>query len=279
MCMKILPILLVLVSYSARSASLILTSGDLNSTKIEVDIQFDGQIKRFQLDTGAYKSMVAPDEQTRAYPSIGKAKLEGAAGKPVECDLISPAMVLIDTLFRADNQFERCDLGEHSFNNLGLDIFEDQILNLDFKKNDLSILNIMPESWGSHPLKRLERGHLKMQALIGGLDSDIIFDTGAQLTSVDVQFVNLHPELFKYITDIDNGKDITGNQVIMKIYELSEIQVGTVTFKNTTVAAFDFNKKLRDYLGENTPLIFGTNAMIQANWIFDLKTNKWGVQP
>lgn len=276
MLVKFFTIFVLCTSYGAVAAPLIITPGDLNSFRIDIDIQLDGTVKRFQLDTGANGSMVAPDSQINQYPSVGRTRLEGAAGVAIECDLIATNEVIIDDLSLSGHQFKRCDLGEHSFNNLGLDVFKSQIFELNFKSRNLVLLDHISSEWILRPLTRLEKGHLKIDALIDNKPSQVVFDTGAQLTSVDSQFVEANPHLFKLILSEEAGRDITGKPVFMKFYEMSEIKIGNVSVKNITVAAFDFNK-LRDYLGSNTPIIFGTNAMIQFNWLFDLQTNQWAV--
>lgn len=275
--MKLLFAIAFFITYSATAAPLIITPGDLNSYRIDVDLQFDGLSKRFQLDTGANTSMVAPDSQTSTYLSEGKVQLEGAAGQPFECDLISANTISIDALTVNKLQFKRCDLGIHSFHNLGLDLFRGQIIELDFKTNTLSLPTKIAEGWTLHPLIRLDRGHLKIDANINDMKLKVLFDTGAQLTAVDIQFVENNPELFTLIDSQEAGHDITGKPIFMKFYELTKIQIGAMVFEKTTVAAFDFGK-LRNYLGENTPIILGANAIIQANWIFDLVSNQWAVQ-
>lgn len=275
--MKFLSAIAFLITYGATAAPLIVTPGDLNSFRIDVDLQFDGLNKRFQLDTGANTSIVAPDNQTSAYLSEGKAKLEGASGQPFECDLIRANIISIDVLTVNKLQFKRCDLGKHSFHNLGLDVFRGQIIELDFKTNTLSLPKKIAEGWALNPLIRLEKGHLKIDATINDMKLKVLFDTGAQLTAVDTQFVENNPKLFTLIGGQEAGYDITGKPIFMKFYELTKIQIGAIVFEKTTVAAFDFGK-LRNYVGENTPIILGTNAIIQANWIFDLVSNQWAVQ-
>jgi len=276
--MKSWSLIALLITCNAAAAPLIITPGDLNSYRIDIDLQFDGQAKRFQLDTGANTSMVAPDSQTLTYSSEGKAQLEGAAGQPFECDLIRPNAISIDSLVVNDHQLKRCDLADHSFNNLGLDILKGQIIELNFKSNTLTLVNKISENWILSPITRLEKGHLKIGATINETKLNVLFDTGAQLTAVDTQFVEKNPELFTLIASEEIGRDITGKPVFMKFYELSKIQIGALPIERLTVAAFDFGK-LRNYIGENAPIILGTNAIIQANWIFDLASNQWAVLP
>lgn len=276
MLVKFFTILTFCTTFGAKAAPLIVTPGDLNSFRIDVDIKLDGTTKRFQLDTGANNSMVAPDSQFNQYSKVGTTRLEGAAGVAIECDLIAINEVIIDSLILTGHQFKRCDLGEHSFNNLGMDIFNNKIFELNFKTNELFFIDHVSSEWKLHPLTRLEKGHLKIDALIDNKPSHAVFDTGAQLTSIDSQFVEANPHLFKLILSEEAGRDITGKPVFMKFYEMSEIIIGNVSVKNITVAAFDF-KKLREYFGLNTPVIFGTNAIIQFNWLINLQSSQWAV--
>jgi hypothetical protein len=84
--------------------------------------------------------------------------------------------------------------------------------------------------------------------------------------------------MFKFILETEQGRDVAGNPVYMKIYEVRNIKLGGLKLEKITVAAFDFGD-LRKYLGADTPFIIGANAIVHANWILDLKSNKWSAQP
>lgn len=269
--------LLTLGSTSAYGAPLIVTPGDLKSVKIEIDLKIDGIARRFQFDTGADRTMVMQDEKTSLYPSEGKASSGGASGVRFECDLIRPRTISFGDRDVLDHHVRRCDLATSSFDNMGVDLLDGQVFQLDFAGNELRLLTDISFS---HPetLVRLGKGHLKMAAKLGGQSLNAIFDTGAQLTSVDSEFVQKNPDLFKKVVSQETGHDISGKPVILDIYELVSVDFGDLHLESVQVAAFDFGD-LRTYLGADAPLILGANAIVQANWQLDLKLNQWAVSP
>ncbi len=275
-----------LLPFKTFAAPLIVSPGDLGSFIIEVDLDFDGVTRRFQLDTGADSTMVPMDETTRAYTSEGTSNSAGAAGSRITCDLIRPALLTMtsfaDGFSQLNPKIKRCDF-KGIINNLGIDQFVDRVFEFQFSpaKNEILFPQVIAKRWKLYPLTRLAKGHLKVPVEIANVVSTsqyfAILDTGAQLTSVDLSYVTQNPTLFKFVQDVETGTDVTGKPILLKIYEMSEFRIASVVFKNVQVAAFDFGE-LRNYLGVETPLIVGANAIVQANWLLDLKNDQWSVE-
>ncbi len=274
-------VLMTCLIFPTVGAPLMISSGDLDSKIIEMDLIFNGELRTFQVDTGANSSLVTLYALTQKYPSVGKSKIEGAAGISTSCDIINIENVIFDEFIFNDQNFLRCDFeGKQTLNNLGLDFFKKHMWSFNFENKSLSILNESQFEENKHfyPIKRLEKGHIIMDSKIGNQLHQIVFDTGAQLTTVDLKFIEKNIDDFQYLGDTDTVKDIGGNSLSMKLYRLKSMQVGEVNFQQLTVLAFDFGKKLREYLGERTPVIFGANAITQANWVLDFEGNKFSVE-
>lgn len=263
---------------TVMAAPIVVTPGDLGSYKIEIDVQVDGRTRPFQLDTGANTSMVAADEETLKYSSTGKARSKGASGIPIECDLIVPGNVSFDSVSIGNPQLRRCDLGVHNFNNLGLDFLQGSILSLDFESKALTADAVLPTSWNPKVLTRLSKGHLTIPVKLGGQNYGALFDTGAQLSAVDLKFAQSNPAIFKLIQSDEVVRNIGGHPILMHVFEIVDLEVGSLKLANITVLGFEFGE-IRDYLGEDAPFILGTNAIIRANWQIDLISNQWDVQP
>lgn len=261
----------------AESEPLIVTAGDMGSYTVEVDAALDGQWRRFQLDTGANSTIVTADEQTFAYPSTGKAMHRGAAGVTVECEVILPDELRLASLKVVQPAISRCDHGFAGFNNLGLDVIDGKIVEFDFQHSILQFQMTSSENRNWHLLKRYEKGHLGIAVQFGGLLRGAVFDTGAQLSAVDKDFVLAHPEMFTRLQSESPVGNVTGKPVAADFYELNEIAVERLRLKKLVVIAFDFGPDLRQYFGSETPFILGTNAIVKANWILDLKANRWAV--
>lgn len=269
-------VVMVFLCLPGWSIPLEVLPGELGSYEMKVSISIDGNSRDFQLDTGADSTIVAPDEQMLAYPSLGKASSKGASGTRTECDLIEPAKVVFDKITVFSARLKRCNFGEHSLNNLGMDILSGHILEIDSRAETLEFLNAVPVGEVTHPLERLEKGHARMRVDLMEKAVGAIFDTGAQLTAIDLKYAEENPGMLKRIGNVEAGRDISGNPVKMVLYEIPRVHIGGVDFHDVSSVAFDF-KSLREYLGGDTPLIIGNNLILQAHWIIDLKENQWAV--
>lgn len=258
--------------------------GDLGSFEIQLSLELDSVTREFQLDTGANNTILKPDAQSLAYPSMGKSKARGASGVEVDCDLVQPQQFRWDQHVIKAPLVERCDFGIHSLNNLGMNILNNLILDLDPRQASLEMLAQFPSQLSPHPLERLSQGHSRLRVQIAA-DSvtkpgtwGAIFDTGAQLSAIDSVFADAHPEWIEFLQDVEGGLDVTGNPVKMKLYRIKFLRVGNQIFHDVTWLGFDFHA-LRTYLGPDTPLILGNNVILQARWILDFKSNQWAVLP
>lgn len=267
----------VLLASLADAHPLIVSQGDMGSYIVSIDVDFDGQPRRFQFDTGANSSMVEPDEITAEYAVVGQRQSRGAAGTTIECAEIEAEKIGIGPLVLPKQKFARCDLGTESMNNLGLGHFEGMILDLRFSDSELEFLAAIPEKNPSFKLERLSLGHLKIPIRLGVDDFSALFDTGAQLSAVDSEFVKTNPNRFKPLASEEVVRNITGAVVESEYFILDQVEIGGIVFNDVTVIAFDFGE-IRNYFGIETPLIVGTNIIVHADWTFDLISNQWNVR-
>lgn len=266
----------VVFCQTAWSMPITITPGELGSAELTVRLSIDGVERDFQFDTGADSTIVMPDAQMLRYPSLGKATSGGASGTRVECDLIQPLHLVLDTIEIISPRLRRCDFGDHSLNNVGMDILSGNIVRIESDKSTIDILSEFPMNIAAYSLERIGKGHARMRISLDAKYVGAIFDTGAQLTAVDSLYVAENSSRFKFLADVDNGRDIVGNPVKMKLYEIQGLTIGGFDFVKTAVIAFDF-KSLRGYFGKDTPFIIGNNLILQANWILDLKNDQWAV--
>jgi len=273
----ILNIVLIIMSSSALAAQLLITPKDFGSSKIELDLLLDHQSKRFQFDTAGKSTSLAPDKQTLAYPSLGKSTLKGASGIPMECDVVQPERIFIDSKKILRPVLNRCDFGNQSFNNLGLDLLDKLIFDLNFRDSQLKVLSRRPSGFLFQPLIRLPKGHIKIPVGLDKRKTNAIFDTGWLVTSVDSRYVEQNHGMFKFLKK-ETGVDIGGNPVTFNLYEVASLSIGNLSLNKVIVSTFDFGDDLRNYFGSDAPIILGTNVIAHANWIIDLKSNLWNIQ-
>ena len=62
----------------------------------------------------------------------------------------------------------------------------------------------------------------------------------------------------------------------MKLYRADKLIVGSQTFRNLTMLAFDFGV-VHQHLSMDVDFILGVNAIRQANWSFDPAHAAWDV--
>jgi predicted aspartyl protease len=228
----------------------------------------DGSKTLFLLDTGAATSSLAEDEHTKAYPSLGKEDAKGAAGKATPCDIVQPRQISIGNLAFHHPRIKRCRT-----NILGLDLLGPSGFEVDLAGLKL-LIGKSTDRKLQFPLRRLSRGHITIPLKIQDQVVDALFDTGADTTVIDSQFVQRNPQLFEPIRS-EEGTDALGNKIASQIYRCRSIQAGKLRLENVEMAAFDFGDFLRSRM-EGSPLILGNNIISHAKWSFDLKNGLWG---
>lgn len=262
----------------SEAAPLIVTPLEHESFRFDVAVEVDGVPKIFQLDTGANTSLMPRNAFTSAYPSVEKKKSSGASGVTFECDVIQTGLLKLNEVLLKNVKIQRCDLGDIDFNNLGLNAFDGRIVELILATKQITIGEAPTTSWQPKPLERLSKGHLLIPVTVGSLSLKSIYDTGAQISAVDLAFVKLHPEIFTFERTVQSS-DVHGLPVELELYRMKSLTVGSLSSGPLLVGAFDFGEALRNYFGNETPIILGTNLIVNANWLIDLKNNQWDVHP
>ena len=214
----------------------------------DIEIYVDGAKRRFLLDTGAAFSSIQEDNEAMKYPSLGKGESKGVSGKAKVCDIIQPNTIKIGLHEISKPKIKRCDRSV-----LGMDLLGQFAFQVDLSQKRLRLLAQMPSTARFFPIRRLTRGHVTISSIFGAQRVDVLFDTGADTTVIDSQFVNKHPELFKLLRSED-GTDAHGHKIESKIYVCNSIEVGDLKLHNVEMAAFDFGGPLRESM-EGSPVI------------------------
>ncbi len=94
----------------------------------------------------------------------------------------------------------------------------------------------------------MKKGHLTVKTRLNGEEFNIILDTGATATIVDLSYVKKHPELFKLLKRDDGTAGYSGESIKSYRYELSELIVGDKTLKNISIISFDFPENMKKVL-------------------------------
>ncbi len=246
---------------------------ELGSGRFFVEGSIDGHQATFHLDTGSVFTSVERTDQTEPYPVTGSRTSTGAAGVPREDELITIGQLLLGERVLSDHQVVRCPAGPEHCNRVGMDALGADRLMFDFPSGRMAFdPDLAPETTG-FPLRRLVGGIPGVEASIKEAAVEAAWDTGAELTTVDEQFVERNPDCFDFIQSIE-GADSTGTPISFGLYQMKEIRIGDRVFADAHAIAMDFSA-LRGRF-EGLELVVGFNLMRGHTWHFDLQRLKWG---
>lgn len=250
--------------------SLLIQDGDIGSGKILIPYELEGKKRQFVLDTGASFSHLNFDAETNSLPVTGSMSKAGAAGVKKTGDKVKVSKLQIGSLTLRNVEMGR--FKDAKRDNLGNDLLiqTDRVIQLNISQKEILFPKKDPGYSHQTSFVMLPQGQIQVPVHFEKQDLHVIFDTGAELNSVDSAFVSANPTLFQFVQEISNGKDITGNKVVMKLYKAGSLEIAGVEIKLGNVIAFDFGQ-LRDYFGEHTPLILGVNSIRQKDWALDFK--------
>lgn len=235
-----------------------------------IDVLVDGRSRSFLLDTGAATSSIESDEHTNKYPNIGSRKSKGVSGIAKECDVIQPNELSFGMQKILKPHLERCDR-----NILGIDILGNKVFQISLECKSLNYLSELPEGGTSEKMRRLSPGHITIPIRLEKVNVDVLFDTGADATIADQQFVEKHPELFEMVR-CEDGFDVNGNKIPSRVYEVKNLSVGSLNLTNVEMAAFDYGDFLREKM-DGASIILGNNVISNGKWSFDLSSEIWTV--
>ena len=253
--------------------------GDLDVKSLSVEILLDGQKKTFNLDTGAGRTMVKSDDQTRNFKRMDSVKSQGASGQQTVCNGVSIPAIALGDFVRLSLPGKQCDSNVGGTNNLGIDFFEGMIISINSKKSQLNLNRKPIGGFYYYPMKRFSSGANSLLGIPLTIGSQAIygaFDTGAAMTAVDLKFVQAHPTFFELYSRNAGGYDVNGQVFKAYIYKVKSLRIGPMILNDIFVSVFDF-KDMRDYLGDDSPVIIGNNIILKANWILDLQSNLWAI--
>ncbi len=236
-----------------------------------IDVLVDGERRSFLLDTGAATSSIESDEHTNKYPTFGSRDSKGVSGIARKCDIIQPEALSFGMQKILKPYLDRCDR-----NILGIDIFGNSPFQVSLKSKRLNYLSDLPEGVASEKVRRLSPGHVTIPIRMEKVIVDVLFDTGADSTIADLQFVEKHPELFEMVRSED-GFDVHGNKIPSRVYKVRNLSVGSLNLINVEIAAFDYGDFLREKM-EGASIILGNNVISKGKWSFDLNSGNWTVE-
>jgi hypothetical protein len=103
-----------------------------------------------------------------------------------------------------------------------------------------------------------------------------IWDTGAGLSVVDVEFADSHPDLFEPVRET-RGVDSSGIEIPSRLCRMAACRVGGISIEPSACAIVDFGPH-NSTLDEPISFVLGMPAIVQADWRFDFPRRRWSVR-
>jgi hypothetical protein len=263
---------------SNRSTILLtLAQSDFGGGRIYLPVRFGNVIGTMRLDTGASSTRITLAPWNKDLPSLRQSHSMGASGKETRCDHVEAENVELkaaqgNNIARAKYEVSRCDTGDGN-DLLGLDFFKGARFTLDFERHEMVFFGETPAG-RSKPFRLLgpDQSLVGIEVRAGNMTAVGLFDTGAEISAVDKQFVQKHKSLFTLVKDKSKASEAGGKLMTSKVYRVKELDLGEGRIVRGVYAlVYDFGA-LREALGRQTPFILGYNVVSKFNWELDFRS-------
>jgi hypothetical protein len=254
-----------------------------STSKLFVNAVLNGRAKKFLLDTGAYRTSVEVDEDNHFLPVLSVSESKGVSGGRTSCDLVRFDDFQVAGGPSGKLTLERCPPHTQVHNLLGIDSLSGRVVEMNFDESRLQVLEAAPANVPMSPMQRSIWGHLVLPIQIGDRKGVATFDTGAEYTVVNQDLVSERSDLFRPVVVTVDGRDrnvsapavdASGQVVGGTLYVIDHLKVGTMDFGRQFVVAMAFLPEMKKRLSRS--MLLGANTIVGANWIFDLKRNRFG---
>ncbi len=272
----------------ASIAPLTVTHGELGGGRFYATMRFGDVMGTMRLDTGASTSRITRAPWNAGLRQVGETMSTAATGGTMHCDDVEAKNVFLkvskgNAIGRAAYVVSRCPAGSGE-DLLGLDFFSGARFRIDPRGRTLVFAGASNASGPMRPFRLLGPEHrlVGIDAKIGDTPVVGLFDTGAEISAVDLKFVQIHKKLFTPTKATVHATDAGGGKWSPSVYRIKSIDIGdNHILHNVYVIAYDFGV-LREALGPQTPLILGVNFIGKLQWELDMRDMSaptWTVRP
>ncbi len=258
--------------------------------KIGLDIQYDDESKtsaivyvcarlnqhecQFILDTGCRTSLLFLSDFSRGLVKIGENESSGLVGTE-SFDLVNIQEVEFGPILKHNVLFSRFNGHKIDKNLLGMDVLKGSSILLSYEKGEL-IFNERPSGLALEAIFPDPRGNQPYISIkCQGQELKALWDTGAGITIVDINFIKKNPDIFELIGE-SVGTDSTGNKVVTPNYKIKSLEINGHQFNAHEIAAID-KSHINSKSGNPVLITLGFSTIKQADWFFDFNENKWAV--
>ncbi|WP_292529170.1 hypothetical protein [Methylocystis sp.] len=275
----------LLVSVSAtgveRSRSVVpltLTEDRYDGGRIYLPVRIGNVMGVMRLDTGASSTRVRLAPWNKDLPSVGKSISTGASGATMQCDDVEAQKFELiadqgNNVARSKYQITRCPAGDGD-DLLGLDFFNGARFSLDIDRRALVFFGEATASGRPKPFRRLgpDQRLVGVDLRLGATASVGLFDSGAEVSAVDQQFIRKHKRLFVAVNAKAGASGVAGARIASKMYKIKSLDFGDGrVLRDLYAISYDFGG-LRAALGADVSILIGYNVIKRFNWDFDFRT-------
>jgi hypothetical protein len=269
---------------------------------------------QFLLDTGAARTSIVFDQYTASLTPNGKNSSLGVSGTSASEDLITLPSIKCGPISKQNFSVVRmAQHNTLSRNLLGMDILKDYCQHFLFDQNRVEVgVLVAPEMTaddqadelfdfqelvfdkGFHPYVEVDFSTAAAvtaddgtggaagtdTATVTGANTvakkgNAVWDSGASITVVDLNFVRKYPAFFEE-AGYSFGTDSTGTQVKSPMFIMATCVIGKTIFSPHKVAAVDL-QEVNAHIEIPMDLILGYSTFKQANWLFDFPRHRWTI--
>jgi hypothetical protein len=126
-----------------------------------------------------------------------------------------------------------------------------------------------------HELRVDDGYHPYIEVGLGAAKARAVWDTGAGITVVDIQFIRKHSIYFAE-AGRSQGTDATGERVETPMFTMGTVVVGNHAFPPHRVAGVDLSP-VNAALRMPMDMILGFSTINKANWVFDFPRRRWAI--
>ena len=244
------------------------------AASVFVEGRLNGKPYRFLLDTGAARSSVILNEDTVVLPAVGTHVSSGVFATSND-DLVRVERLEIGSIVQHDVTVTRSPAAPGTRDLIGMDILRQFCCHFQFDRDRLVIDVDCLDELPFQPLFMDSHFHSYVDVLFQGGQGSAVWDTGASLTVVDLNFIQQHPGYFAPAGH-SVGTDATGSQVETPMFVMASARIGGHVFPSHRVAAVDLSP-VNTRIERPMDLILGYMTLRKANWLFDFPRKRWTI--
>ncbi|MGJ0391876.1 MAG: retropepsin-like aspartic protease [Methylocystis sp.] len=262
---------------SRSVVSMTLTQGDYGGGRIYLPVRFGNVMGAMRLDTGASTTRLRLAPWNKDLPALSKSLSAGATGQSSLCEDVEAKNVALKAeqgsdIARGKYDVSRCASGDGD-DLLGLDFFNKARFTLDFGRREMVFFGA-PLGGQAKPFRLIgqEKRLVGLELRAGNVASVGLFDTGAEVSAVDLAFVRKNRKLFAPAKGQAKASEAGGKKFSSRLYKIKTLDLGEGRVVHDVYAlVYDFGA-LRAILGRDTPFILGVNLISQFTWELNLQS-------